>query len=326
MNPLVSIICPVFNRLAATREGIQSALAQTYTNLELIIIDDGSEPPIHSQLECSDPRIRWIRKENNSGPGASREIGRQHVRGDYIQYLDSDDYLHPEKIARQVAWMQAQPAAGMCYCTSLVFDELPLKPNLPVCSLSDQTFDCILPVILRQRPWSTSACLWRKTATDAIGPWAYLYTGEDIEYEVRAGCLEIPITHLPEPLCYFRRSNTVPRLTDEGAQHMRKTTAYKLSVASHLQNTSWADHPEVRGRVWLMLVNLGIFYIAQKERPQVRICLQAARGYSSGCAKRIVDLIGLAAMALPASFALALSRRLRRLAVNSLSFSVEQQN
>lgn len=93
---LVSVVIPVYNRSGMLRRAVDSVLAQTWSQFEVIISDDGSTddtPGFIESLCCAYPdRIRSVRN-SNQGPGLAHEAGRQLVRGEFIQYLDSDDLL-----------------------------------------------------------------------------------------------------------------------------------------------------------------------------------------------------------------------------------------
>ena len=97
---LVSTIIPVHNRPSLLREAVASVLAQTYRPIEIIIVDDGSTDETGREAEAlaeCHSEVRAIHRENG-GPGAARETGRLAARGEFIQYLDSDDLLLPEQI------------------------------------------------------------------------------------------------------------------------------------------------------------------------------------------------------------------------------------
>lgn len=113
---LVSVIIPVYNRTGLLREAVQSALAQTYRPIEVIIVDDGSTDAeamhqIRSLIGESPEVVRSIRVSNR-GPGLARQAGLEVAAGDYIQFLDSDDLLLPRKLELQVAGLEANP--GLC--------------------------------------------------------------------------------------------------------------------------------------------------------------------------------------------------------------------
>lgn len=103
--PKVSVIIPFQNRIPWLTEAVDSVLAQTFQDFEIIIIDNGStdvyQPP-------DDPRISYIRQEDR-GPAGGRNRGMDLARGEYIAFLDSDDLFMPTKLQRQVAFMDSHP-------------------------------------------------------------------------------------------------------------------------------------------------------------------------------------------------------------------------
>jgi len=105
---------PCFNSERFLADSIESVLKQTYKNFELIIIDDVSNDgsmEIVESYHSKDKRIKILRNDENSGPAVSRNKGIEFAKGRYIAFLDSDDLWHPEKLERQVAFMQEANAA-----------------------------------------------------------------------------------------------------------------------------------------------------------------------------------------------------------------------
>jgi len=105
MPLLVSTIIPVYNRPEMILRAVDSVLAQTYLPIEIILVDDGSTdstPQMLDELAVQHPdEIRVIHKDNG-GPGLAREAGRLLAWGEFIQYLDSEDCLLPNKFADEV--------------------------------------------------------------------------------------------------------------------------------------------------------------------------------------------------------------------------------
>lgn len=101
MEKLVSVIIPCFNAEQWLHEAIESCLKQTYPHLEIIIIDDGSTDKSLDVIQSYGDRVIW-ESQSNQGGCAARNRGFVLSRGDYIQYLDADDYILPEKIKKQV--------------------------------------------------------------------------------------------------------------------------------------------------------------------------------------------------------------------------------
>jgi peptidoglycan/xylan/chitin deacetylase (PgdA/CDA1 family) len=104
----VSIVIPTYNRAAYVREAIDSALGQTYPAIEVIVVDDGSTDGTPGVLApyVADGRIQYVRTAQR-GPSAARNTGWRRATGRYVKFLDSDDYLFPEQVARQVGQMEA---------------------------------------------------------------------------------------------------------------------------------------------------------------------------------------------------------------------------
>jgi glycosyltransferase involved in cell wall biosynthesis len=114
MLPLVSVVMPAYNCAEVVAEAIESALAQGYPNLEILVVNDGSTDDTATVLARFADRIRVI-DVPNGGPARARNIGLGRARGEYIAFLDADDVWIPGKLAAQVAHLQAHPEVGVCY-------------------------------------------------------------------------------------------------------------------------------------------------------------------------------------------------------------------
>lgn len=109
----VSVVLPVFNKAPWLRASIDSVLAQTFTDFELIAVDDQSSDESLSILRsCTDPRIRIIALEQNLGPAGAAQRGHDAAVGEYIVRADADDLLLPERVQEQVRFMDARPEIG----------------------------------------------------------------------------------------------------------------------------------------------------------------------------------------------------------------------
>ena len=107
MNDLVSIITPSYNTARFVAETINCVLAQTYTNWEMIIVDDCSTDDTDAVVSgFSDPRIRYLKNEKNSGAAVSRNRALREAKGKWIAFLDSDDLWEPDKLEKQIAFME----------------------------------------------------------------------------------------------------------------------------------------------------------------------------------------------------------------------------
>lgn len=116
-NNLISIGLPTYNRAALLPRAIDSVLAQTYTDFELIIVDDGSTDNTRAVVASyTDPRIRYIRHETKRGVWVGRNRAVREAKGDYLAFQDSDDWWHSQKLAEEIALLQnAPPHVGAVY-------------------------------------------------------------------------------------------------------------------------------------------------------------------------------------------------------------------
>ncbi|MCB2209906.1 glycosyltransferase [bacterium] len=268
-NPLVSIIMPVHNRFDLAQEAILSVGAQSYRPLELILVDDHSDVPFTPKIK-SDPSfsVVLIRHSVNQGPGASRETGLQAATGDYIAYCDSDDFWHEDKIAKQIAILNANPDAGMCYCQSAEMLTLPIPKNSKLRKRSDIKYTTFLPTILYGRPWDTSACIWTRDASDRIGPWFPGWAWEDYEYDCRAGCHDIRICHLPETLCFYRIKEGEEDLSHfEYRPKVTQKTQSLLAMKDNLRLFDKFSDREIRDTFFDILYRhaMHLFYLGEKK-------------------------------------------------------------
>jgi len=118
--PLVSVITPTYKRPEKLREAIETALNQTYTNFEIIVVDDGSPDSLEPVVcDFDDPRIRFHRLESNRGANVARNEGIKKSKGEYIAFLDDDDRWKNSKIEKQVDVLENQETVGVCYTGQL---------------------------------------------------------------------------------------------------------------------------------------------------------------------------------------------------------------
>ena len=124
-KPTVSVIIPTYNRAHLISRAIKSVLNQTYQDFEVIVVDDGSTDNTEKIVKSfNDSRIRYIRHEMNRGGAAARNTGIKAARGEYIAFLDSDDEWLPEKLRRQVEYLESSDEkVGVVYCSQYLQDD-----------------------------------------------------------------------------------------------------------------------------------------------------------------------------------------------------------
>jgi len=114
MSPRVSVIIPTFNRLAFVTEAIESVRKQTYADYELVVVDDGSTDETPQMLHRQYPDITTIRQPHR-GVSAARNRGIARAQGTYLAFLDSDDLWMPQKLEKEMAFLEANTGIPVCY-------------------------------------------------------------------------------------------------------------------------------------------------------------------------------------------------------------------
>lgn len=120
--PKVTVVVPTFRRAALLKETVDSILAQTYRDFELVIVDNMSEDGTEAYVTgLDDPRVRYFRNPNGGIIAVNRNFGIQNARGEYVALCDDDDLWLPEKLEKQVAVLDGCPDVALCYTNALTF-------------------------------------------------------------------------------------------------------------------------------------------------------------------------------------------------------------
>lgn len=122
--PRVTVFVPVHDRAHVLRESLESVLAQSFTDFELLVLDDGSsDTSVEIARSIRDPRVRVVVHEQNRGIPATRNHGLELARGELLAMVDSDDHVHPERLAQQVAFLDEHPEVAAVGSWALRMDE-----------------------------------------------------------------------------------------------------------------------------------------------------------------------------------------------------------
>lgn len=176
-TPLVSCIIPVYNRRDLLRTSLSSVVHQTYDNIEILVVDDGSSVPIDDVVdEFDDERIELITHTENRGGGAARNTGIEHSRGKYIAFLDSDDWWLPSKLQKQVEVMEeVDESVGVVGCrgyktwsgTGIIRDKTPNDHRRGYTSYEPN--DAKITLLSGSTIVTTSKVLIKKECLDNVG-------------------------------------------------------------------------------------------------------------------------------------------------------------
>ena len=210
-QPLVSVCIGAYNRKRYIRECLDSVLAQTYPNLEIIVVDDASTDGTYEILQAEYAgRARIIRREANSGMCCiTRNQAARAARGTYLAFLDSDDAWCPTKIEKQVAFLEAQSAIPLChtYCYLMDADSKVMgvrhQGNVP------PTGNCFRQLL--RHCWITiSSVMARRSIFDEVGWFTedarYGIWGEDLEFLLRVA-RRYKLGLVDESLTLYRRAS-----------------------------------------------------------------------------------------------------------------------
>src|SRR5258705_3055544 len=238
--PLVSIVVPAFNVDWCVRRAIDSVLAQSFPEWELIVVNDGSTDDTRSVLASYGQALRVIDQENR-GMSAARNAGIRAARGSLVAFLDADDYWLPDKLSRQVDLMQAKPDIGFCSTSARI--ENPDGEFLNLWQFRHESTNVLQTLFVENAAIAggCSAVVVRKSLLDRVGLFDERLRGfEDPDLWIRlaavAGyaCIEEAL------VVVMRRENNVSRNLHE----MRKAALRSMSKNRPLLP------PRLRGTFW----------------------------------------------------------------------------
>jgi glycosyltransferase involved in cell wall biosynthesis len=130
---LVSVVIPTYNKALFIEQTVRSVLNQTYLNLEILLVDNGSTDgtrDILRKLESDHRNVRYLQTSRNLGPSGARNLGIQESIGKYIFFLDGDDLMFPTKLEKQISFMDANPLVGLSLTSYLISDMGVTSPRL----------------------------------------------------------------------------------------------------------------------------------------------------------------------------------------------------
>lgn len=263
-HPLVSVILPTHNRAAQLPRAIRSVLAQTYPNLELIVVDDASTdatPDVVGGFQ--DPRLRYLRLPHNRRAAAARNVGIREARGALISFLDDDDWWLTQKLERQVpALLLATQDIGLNLCshTSLEANRTKHVGGAEAYGRMDfaEGFNWNFGLI------ATPAWLVRRECLERAGLFDEgLRCWDDWELALRLGDI-CRFSHLDEPLFVQDRR----REPGTGMWDNARWFANDMQIIMDKHSARWASRPDVLSRhYWIIARSRLEFGSAAESRP-----------------------------------------------------------
>ncbi len=177
---MITIIIPYFNKNNTIQRSVKSVLNQTYSNWELIIIDDASEIPLTEIFQIEDKKIQILSNEQNLGPGPTRQKGLDIAKGEFVAFLDADDWWNEHFLSKCYSALKKygenEYAGTWCISETKYIDRTVLR------RYAEMEHHNIRETILKYaRPWQTGSILWRKSC---CGYWGNLSTNQDYFFEI----------------------------------------------------------------------------------------------------------------------------------------------
>jgi len=270
MKPLVSILIPAYNAEAWISDTLRSAIAQTWGPKEIIVVDDGSTDrtlAVAQQFESEQLRVVTHR---NQGAAATRNKAYSLCQGDYIQYLDADDVMGPDKIAKQMEALGQSPNKRTLLSGSwgefmYRYHRTKFTPSSLWCDLTP--VEWLIRKMQLNLYMQTASWLVSRELAEAAGPWDIRLLGDDDgEYFCRVLLASNGVRFVPEAKVYYRTSGS-SSLSYIGYSD-RKVTAQWCSMELHIRYIrSLEDSQRVRDACVRYLQNwLSVFY---PERPDL---------------------------------------------------------
>ena len=260
MSPRISVVIPAYNCAPYIRAAVSSVLSQTFSDFEVIVVDDGStDATIHELSTFSDPRLIVIRNPTNQGVSRATNTGVQRARGEYLAALAADDLWLPTKLERQVAHLESSPDLDASYTWIQHIDAT--GKRLPTIERNDLGSNPVSTLLTSRRIKLACTVLIRRSAvarTALLDP--RLRTNEDWEYLLRLALAGVRFAGVREPLTLVRqrpgslsRSNMSRedmRVALGNVHRLRREYPGRISVAMvvlcWLRSLAWVTQCQIR--------------------------------------------------------------------------------
>ena len=259
----VSVVIPTRNRAELLPRAVGSVLAQTWTDFELLIVDDHSTDETPAAIaRFADERIRSFRHERNIGQSKALNTGIEHARGEYVAFLDDDDEWLPGKLAAQVALLDAAPPeVGLVYCWRDELDEASRRRvGIPRLTLRGDIFEHMLALHL---PASPSSWLVRRSTALSIGGFDEgLQQANDVDFISRICARGWHVDFVPQ-VALLKYRHACGQMTDRNPENL---AAYAGMVRAHLARfaSELRERPAAHARVHLWLARYELPYAGRR--------------------------------------------------------------
>jgi glycosyltransferase involved in cell wall biosynthesis len=269
-DPGISVVIPTFNSARFIRETVESVLAQTYRDREVIVVDDGSTDSTREVLEGFGKDVRCILQDNR-GPSAARNRGVEAARGDWIAFLDADDLWDSRKLEVQMSFAAANPGIALLFSDEVEFDEHGVVRSSLIAG--SRCYPAIVDQVPIQEPVNkllienfipTSSVLVRRRCFDTSGLFdESLRVSEDRDLWTRIAARH-PIACLPEIVGRKRRHDTNISSAEE-LTHRSRIRAWSKAQSLFPAQVS---PPLLHRMLAVTHLSLGYIHLRRRQRRQ----------------------------------------------------------
>ncbi|MBK9122946.1 MAG: glycosyltransferase [Chloroflexi bacterium] len=212
-DPRISIVIPAYNARSTIADAVDSCLAQTFPDFEIIVVDDGSSDgtaDLLAERYADEPRLRVIRQEN-AGVSAARNAGIAAARGEFIHFLDADDNLLPQKLEASLAIVDGDPTVGVVYGPGQPVEDdgrTPIPMTYPELPSGDVLKEWLAGVMANGTFGVTPSVMVRRSLFDTVGLFSPIPTPtEDWDMWIRLAAVT-RFGALKDVLVRYRRLDT----------------------------------------------------------------------------------------------------------------------
>ena len=264
---LVSVVIPVFNGAAFVPTAIDHVLAQTYRPLQIVVVDDGSTDNTSEVLTRYGDQIELVRQKNR-GVGHARNTGIAASQGEYVAFLDQDDWWRPDKIARQVTSFECDPALGLVHTGVAYFDQRSQDYTRPLNPLARPELlqgECFRQLLAENHIRNSSVMVRRGLLTQ-VGVCDQAISGNTVQdYDLWLRLSRVSrFAYLPEQL-------TVIRLHEQqGTWDRRQMLSEEAHLLERVRYREPSISRELRGRMSSVYDALGVAHLDAGEAHAAR--------------------------------------------------------
>jgi glycosyltransferase involved in cell wall biosynthesis len=300
--PRISVILPVFNAAHTIAQAIDSVRAQTFADFEIVAVDDGSADASIEVLRRHGDAVKVLRQERR-GPSAARNRGVANSTGEYLGFLDADDWWKPEFLAKMVAALERDRECVMAYCDLQLVDSLGKPFPTSLMAVRENRSPTMQDMLDALWPIMPSGVVIRRSALDTVGGYPEpLYAFEDV-YLWLLLREKGPFAYLNEELACWRFAHFPAPLKAPGGQEAAGRIFRKMVMARY--GLDPVRHVRARERAPRSILGyIGLDALKRGDRATARNAFRRAISLDP---YRVRNYLRLARTVLPTTMARALS-------------------